>query len=141
MLLHKCKKSFPHLPMFQIFMCKVQLLKLFLFTRFILFYIHSISNFPKMTHILIVKCIFVNCILYYCLHCFYVVILLSSMFIVYFVFRHLPNVVLLINRLIVYMYSCSSSIAPKQLSSYLIDFLNIIAITQRWFLTQHHDNG
>ena len=32
-------------------------------------------------------------------------ILLSSMFIVYFVFRHLPNVALLINRLIDYMYS------------------------------------
>ena len=94
-----------------------------------------------MTQISIVKCIFVNCILYYCLHCFYVVILLSSMFTVYIVFRHLPNVVLLIKRLIVYMYSCSSSIAPKQLSSYLIDFLNIIAITQRGFLTQHYDNG
>ena len=94
-----------------------------------------------MTQISIVKCIFVNCILYYCLHYFYVVTLLSSMFTVYFVFRHLPNVVLLINRLIVYMYSCSSSIAPKQLSSYLIDFLNIIAITQRGFLTQHYGNG
>ena len=46
-------------------------------------------------------------------------------------FCHLPNVVLLINRLIVYMYSCSSSIAQKQLSSYPIDFLNIFAITQR----------
>ena len=94
-----------------------------------------------MTQISIVKCIFVNCILYYCLHCFYIVILLSSMFIVYFVFRHLPNVVLLINRLIVYMYSGSSSIAHKQLSSYLIDFLNIITLTQRGFLTQHYDNG
>ena len=94
-----------------------------------------------MTQISIVKCIFVNCILYYCLHCFYIVILLSSMFIVYFVFRHLPNVVLLINRLIVYMYSGSNSIAHKQLSSYLIDFLNIIILTQRGFLTQHYDNG
>ena len=63
------------------------------------------------------------------------------MFIVYFVFRHLPNVVLLINRLIVYMYSDSSSIAHKQINSYFIDFLNIIILTQRGFLTQHYDNG
>ena len=89
----------------------------------------------------IVKCISVNCTLYYCLHGYYTVILLSSMFIVYFVYRHLPNVILLIYRVIVYMYICSSPIAHKQLSSHLIDFLSIITLTQRGFLTQHYDNG
>ena len=72
---------------------------------------------------------------------FIIIILLSSMFIVYFVYRYLPNVILLIYRVIVYMYICSSSIAHEQLSSHLIDFLSIITVTQRGFLTQHYDNG
>ena len=106
-----------------------------------MFFIHSIR-------------FFFNCKVYICklyiallssllLYCYIAIIYVHRIFCVS-PCAQCSFVVIMINDydgIIVYMYICSSSIAHKQLSSHLIDFLSLITLTQRGFLTQHYDNG
>ena len=86
-----------------------------------------------------VICIFVNyvtseCIVIYCFN--YYCVLFSSMFICYAMYRHH----FLLIPLYMYTYVCKS-IAHKQLSSHVIDFLSALSIPQDGYLTKYHSNG